>query len=263
MTMKSRFFAMNRGRTNGGPILSLLLWFCLAARILGQPLYLAPGHPDGVALLPPPPASGSAEEAADLASARAVFQGRTSGEEKRAFKDSSLAFSLFASAIGPEFNPDKMPRTWAVLQEVKKEIGAAIDTPKDFWKRPRPYVLDERLSLGKPEPSFSYPSGHSTRGTVYALVLAEIFPSDHQAIYEIGRNIGWDRVLIGKHFPSDVYAGRVLGQAIVRELKANTRFQADLAAARAEAAAAQESRGGKGRWAKGSSGRGPGTLTKT
>src|SRR5712671_3422804 len=65
--------------------------------------YLAPGHPDSVALLAPPPVSGSAEEAADLATARAVFQGRTADENARAMKDSSLSFSLFAPAIGPIF----------------------------------------------------------------------------------------------------------------------------------------------------------------
>jgi acid phosphatase (class A) len=56
---------------------------------------------------------------------------------------------------------------------------------------------------------------------------------------EIGRNIGWDRVLIGKHFPTDIYAGRVLGKAIVHELLASPAFQHDLAEAKAEVQAAQ------------------------
>jgi acid phosphatase (class A) len=68
-------------------------------------------------------------------------------------------------------------------------------------------------------------------------VLAELFPEKREAILTIGRDIGWDRVLIGKHFPTDVYAGRVLGQAIVRELRANAAFEHDLANAKAEIAA--------------------------
>ncbi len=208
----------------------------LAPQLWAQSGYLTAGSPDGVALLPPPPASGSAEEAADLQTVRSVFKVRTPTEEKRAFKDATLAFSLFAPIIGPEFDPQKLPKTWALLQEVKKEIGGVIDTPKDFFKRRRPYVVDPQLSLGKPEPSFSYPSGHSTRGTVYSLLLAEIFPAHSDAILELGRDIGWDRVLIGKHYPSDVLAGRVLGQAIVRELRKNAQFERDLAQAKAEAA---------------------------
>lgn len=50
----------------------------------------------------------------------------------------------------------------------------------------------------------------------------------------IGRDIGWDRVLIGKHFATDINAGRVLGQAIARELLASPAFQRDLAEAKAE-----------------------------
>jgi acid phosphatase (class A) len=56
----------------------------------------------------------------------------------------------------------------------------------------------------------------------------------------LGQRIGWDRVLTGYHFYSDVQAGRVIGQAIVREMMANPAFQHDLAEAKAEIAAAQQ-----------------------
>jgi acid phosphatase (class A) len=225
-----------RPRNSPLPVLALLVALCLPAA--GQSLYFPNGLPDGIALLPPPPARGSAEEAADLDCVRAVCKARTSDEEARAMKSSSLAFSLFAPAIGPSFDLTKLPRTTALLQQVKKEIGTAIDLPKEHFKRLRPYQLDDQLSVGKPEPSFSYPSGHSTRGTVYALVLAEIFRDKREAILAEGREIGWHRVLIAKHFPSDVYAGRVLGQAIVNSLLTNASFQRDLVEAKAEVASA-------------------------
>jgi acid phosphatase (class A) len=69
---------------------------------------------------------------------------------------------------------------------------------------------------------------------VQALLLTELFPEQSEAILAVGRNMGWDRVLIGKHFPTDVYAGRVLGRAIVRELLASPAFRHDLAEAKAE-----------------------------
>ena len=216
------------------------LWLAMVAPLFGQASYLAAGHPDGVALLAPPPLPGSPEEAADLASVREVFHGRTEAEKSRAMMDSGLSFSLFAPAIGPEFDLAKLPKTRALLEQVKTNIQEAIDVPKNYFKRKRPYQMDEGLGLGKPEPSFGYPSGHSTRGTVYALLLAELFPEHRQAILAIGRDIGWDRVLIGKHFPTDVYAGRVLGQAIIRELAANLAYQHDLADAKAEIAGARQ-----------------------
>jgi acid phosphatase (class A) len=225
------------GRGGLGLILCLLLF--VAPPLLAESYYLAPDRPDGVALLAPPPEAGSAEEAADLASVRAVFNGRTPAETARAAKDSSISIFLFAPAIGPFFQPGKLPKTEALYKKVKKDIGAPIDIPKDHWKRHRPYQMDDQLSLGPREPSYGYPSGHSTRGTVQALLLADLFPEQKAAILEIGRNIGWDRVLIGKHFPTDIYAGRVLGQAIVRELLASPAFQHDLTEAKAEAQAAQ------------------------
>jgi acid phosphatase (class A) len=219
--------------------LTLLLLLFVAPPLLADSSYLAPDRPDGIALLAPPPEVGSAEEAADLASARTVFNGRTPAEAVRAAKDGSLSIFNFAPAIGSFFQPGKLPKTEALFAKVRKDISVAINTPKDHWKRRRPYQLDEQLSLGQPEPSYSYPSGHATRGTVQSLLLAELFPEQKAAILEIGRNIGWDRVLIGKHFPTDIYPARVLGQAIVRELLASPAFQHDLAEAKAEVRAAQ------------------------
>ena len=214
-----------------------LLLFAAPARA-AEESYLVPGHLDSIALLAPPPVPGSEEEAADLASARAVFKARTPAEEARANKDASLSMFLFAPAIGPFFAEGKLPKTEALFQKVKSEIGEPVDRAKKHWHRQRPYQLDPKLSLGRPERSFSYPSGHSSRGTVYALLMAELVPEKKEAILAIGRTIGWDRVLIGKHFPTDIYAARVLGQAIMRELKASPAFQRDLAAAKAELAAA-------------------------
>ena len=240
--MHLSFYRLPPPRLTGFYSRLLILQLCLLATAplsAGEP-YLAPGQPDGVALLPPAPAPGSEEEKADLTSTRSVFDGRTPAEEKRAFKDATLAFSIFKPAIGDVFRLEALPKTSALLQKVKKEIGSVIDIPKDHFKRVRPYKLDPHLSLRDPEPSFSYPSGHSTRGTVYSLLLAELFPEKRDAILQVGREIGWDRVLIGKHYPTDVYAGRVLGKSIVRELQASAVFRRDLADARAEIEAAAQ-----------------------
>src|SRR5262245_54229290 len=64
---------------------SYALIFCLllfvAPRLPAQTNYLTPGHPDGIALLPPPPEAGSAEEAAELAAVREVIKTRTPAEK--------------------------------------------------------------------------------------------------------------------------------------------------------------------------------------
>jgi acid phosphatase (class A) len=221
----------------GGLTLCLLL--LVASPLFADGYYIATNQLDGIALLPPPPAPGSVEEAADLASARAVFKARTPAEDVRARKDANLSLFLFAPAIGPFFQPGKLPKTEVLFQKLKTDLTDPINLQKRQWQRRRPYQLDELLSVGISEQSSGYPSGHSTRGALYALVLAELFPERKEAILDMGRTIGWDRVLIGMHFPTDIYAGRVLGQALLRELQASPAFQRDLAEAKAEALAAQ------------------------
>jgi len=44
-------------------------------------------------------------------------------------------------------------------------------------------------------------------------------------------------VEIARHYPTDIYAGRVFAQAIVREMKRNAGFQTDFAGVKAELAA--------------------------
>src|SRR5579871_1143083 len=195
--------------------------------LLLQPLfaeefhYLSAGQLDPVAILPPPPTSGSAEQAADLATVK-------SEEHFDAF--------VFAPAIGPFFQHGKLPLTEALLHDVHGDTEQIVQHAKSFWNRTRPYVVDPSLAAHvKPEPNASYPSGHSANATVYALLLAELFPDKQPEILALGRNVGWHRVELAKHYPSDVYAGEVLAMDIVHTLKTSPKFQKDFAAAKAEA----------------------------
>jgi acid phosphatase (class A) len=147
----------------------------------------------------------------------------------------------FAPEIGDFFQQDKLPRTAEFFHAVEKDAASVVDNAKDHWKRPRPYSIDPSLAGGKLEKSFSYPSGHSTESMVLGLVLADLFPDQHEAILAKARQIGWHRVEIGRHYPTDIYAGRVLAQAIFREMKQNGAFQRDFAAVKAEIAGAPQS----------------------
>src|SRR5271165_2497138 len=126
-----------------GRALTLCLLLFVAPALLAENYYLTPGHPDGVALLAPPPAAGSAEEAADLATVRAVFNARTPAEEARATKDANLSIFLFEPAIGPFFQPGKLPKTEALFQKVKKDLAEPNEIVKDHWRRRRPYQVDQ------------------------------------------------------------------------------------------------------------------------
>jgi acid phosphatase (class A) len=194
---------------------------------------------DAIALLPPPPPLGTAEDVADRESTLRVYTARTPEEIALGKSEHTVTIFAFTSAIGPFFRPGKFPQTEALFAEVEAETKKIVNAAKNTWKRPRPFVTDPArfAEPGDPEKSPGYPSGHSTRGTLFALLLAEIFPERREAILAKGRDIGWVRVEIGVHTPLDIHAGRVLGQALARELLHSPAFQANLAAARAEVAA--------------------------
>ncbi len=200
--------------------------------------YLPEGKPDAIALLAPPPQPYSPEQAADLQEVREVSHAASHADLVAAKSETKFTIFTFTPAIGGFFRPGKFPKTEDFLQNVRSDAATTVDGAKDYWKRPRPYKIDPSLADGKLETSFSYPSAHSTESMVLALVLADLFPDKHDAILAVARNIGWHRVEYGRHYPTDIYAGRVLAQAIVREMKKSDKFQRDFAAARAEIAGA-------------------------
>ncbi|HEY3763089.1 MAG TPA: phosphatase PAP2 family protein [Verrucomicrobiae bacterium] len=201
--------------------------------------YLAAGQPDVVALLAPPPLPGSPEQAADMQTVQEVYHACGSNDMAVAYSQKKFDIFNFTPAIGDFFQRGKFPQTEAFFHKVQSDAETVTDQAKDHYKRPRPYFTDPTLANGKLETSYSYPSGHSTESMVLALVLADLFPDQHDAIIGTARTIGWHRVMIARHYPTDIYAGRVLAQAIVEQMKKSGDFQEDFAAAKAELAHAK------------------------
>ena len=200
--------------------------------------YLKADKPDAIALLAPPPLADSAEQAADMDAVRAVYHAANSNDIAAAYSEKKFDIFNFTPAIGAFFQSNSLPKTTVFFHRVQTDAEAVTDNAKDFYKRPRPYVTDPSLANGKLEKSFSYPSGHATESMVLALVLADLFPDKHDAIIAEARGIGWRRVEIARHYPTDIYAGRVLAQAIVKQMNKNADFQRDFAEAKSEIATA-------------------------
>jgi acid phosphatase (class A) len=202
--------------------------------------YLKDGKPDATTLLAPPPLPGSAEAMADLNEVRAVFHSANSNDQAAAYSEKSFTVFNFAEVAGPFFAEEHLPKTAAFFEKVQSDAANITDAGKDYFKRPRPYTIDPTLANGKLEKSFSYPSGHSTESMVLGLVLADLLPEKRDAIIAHARTMGWHRVQIARHYPTDIYAGRTLALAIVKQMKKSDEFEKDFAAAKAELAAAQK-----------------------
>jgi undecaprenyl-diphosphatase len=85
-------------------------------------------------------------------------------------------------------------------------------------KRPGAFLETiSKLSQGPGEvldPSF--PSAHTLYAFMMATVLAAWFPRYRIVFYVAAGFIGWTRIYLGLHFPTDVIAGGLLGYGITR-----------------------------------------------
>jgi acid phosphatase (class A) len=201
--------------------------------------FLAPGKPDAATLLAPPPLPDSAEQAADMDEVKTVYHAAGSNDMAAAYSEKKFSVFNFTPAVGEFFQSNSLPKTAAFFAKVQLDAETVTDLGKEYYHRPRPYTTDPSLANGKLEKSFSYPSGHSTESMVLALVLADLLPDQHDAILAHARLIGWHRVQIARHYPTDIYAGRVLAQAIVKQFKKSDEFSAAFAEAKTEVEAAK------------------------
>lgn len=203
--------------------------------------------PDTIAILAPAPVAGSTRYEAD----RTVFLATRSLKDtpRWAMAQGDVPipgiFKGMACSVGVELSAKNAPKTIAIISKAGRDMGRAIDRPKDFYKRQRPYMIDEGPictprsdALDK---SFDYPSGHVTYGWTVGLILAELAPDRATPILARARAFGESRLVCGVHNLSAVEAGRTNASILVSALHGSEAFRKDMEAARKEIAAARKS----------------------
>jgi acid phosphatase (class A) len=206
--------------------------------------YLAATNlPDSLALIPPPPAPGSAAFALDVEIAQNTFALRDTPRFKLAAADFELNvphfIEVFSCALDTTITKDNAPYLYNLLRRAFTDIGLSTYAAKNFYKRERPFQYNhEPLAVPEAreflEQDPAYPSGHTALGWGFALILTEIAPNRANEILARGRAFGESRIVCNHHWYSDVVWGRFLGAATVARLHADPTFLADLEAAKAE-----------------------------
>lgn len=189
-----------------------------------------------VVTAPPAPDSISAQGEHELAVM--LDTTRTPGQVALAKRYEQFdEFSLMAPVLGDWCTAQNLPRTHAIFQQIYRECRPTIEAAKAGYNRPRPSVYDPALRPAVAKPvTTSYPSGHAYSAACIAAVLAAVFP-EHAADWEKqAALVRWSRVVGGAHYPSDVIAGKILGEAVARELLRSPRMQQAVAEIRAECA---------------------------
>lgn len=196
---------------------------------------------DGAALAGPPPAVGSARDAADrLAMGAAVSDERLA--QARADQEFS-PWTAMAPVMGADFTEARFPRTAAVFASARAAFGPPVNAAKAAAMRERPFVANPSLTRCDPPDAelaanSSYPSGHGAAGWAWGLLMAELVPSRADALLQRGRDFGESRIICGFHYPSDIEMSRLLASAALARLHAEAAFRRDMDAARRELARA-------------------------
>ena len=209
--------------------------------------YLSPDAlPDSLALLPPPPAAGSAAFALDEEVARQSVPLRGKARWTQATLDADLSFpnapAAFSCALDAPITEERTPKLYLLMHRTLTDVGLSTYGAKERYQRGRPFVANQEPICTPGEQATlatdgSYPSGHTAIGWAWALLLTEIAPERADAILARGLAYGESRNVCNVHWHSDVVEGRVMGAGTVARLHADAAFRADLEAAKSELAA--------------------------
>ena len=83
---------------------------------------------------------------------------------------------------------------------------------KRSTRRRRPYADDARIAALVPAlDEFSFPSGHTLHAVAFTLVALGHYPILAWLLIPFSASVGVSRVVLGLHYPSDVFAATAIG----------------------------------------------------
>lgn len=86
---------------------------------------------------------------------------------------------------------------------------------KNIFDRPRPCnLLDDVNLLVNCSRSFSFPSSHAVNNFAVAFYFYKLFPKFKWILFTIAALIAISRPYVGVHYPSDIFAGALIGMLI-------------------------------------------------
>ena len=220
-----------------------------AVAISALPVFAAPycgveALPDLIKCLPAPPEPGSADFARDIARYEWGKEQRKNPERAAlARHDAVWSYATVADAFSPPFgmelSPTNAPSIWKLLEDSLSTTDQMRVAPKAFYHRRRPFAYFNEEPLCPEEDGVwrdegSYPSGHTMRSMVAALILAEINPAKANEIFVRAMQYGENRVIAGAHWQSDVDMTRIAAAIAYSRLHTLPAFRSQLELAKDE-----------------------------
>jgi acid phosphatase (class A) len=214
--------------------------------------YLTPQFmPNSLDLVPPVPSADSSALMLDKEISRRSFLLRDTARWALAASDADLSFphaaGTFSCVLDAQISETATPRLYKLLRRTLTDLGGATYAAKMHYNRARPFVWNQEPICTPKDRDWlakdgSYPSGHTSAGWGWALILNDISPTQGDAILKRGLSFGESRNVCNAHWHSDVVQARNIAAGTVARLYAQKDFRADLEAAKSELAAARSNR---------------------
>jgi acid phosphatase (class A) len=223
--------------------------------------YLKSSRLDSALILPAPPAAGSVTQANDEFINKNALMLYGSERWVQAGYDSNLYFpsaaKAFSCAANVDISKEKTPTIYKMLELSLVDLGLSSYAAKNKYQRARPFMSNgqgiceisaaDREKYGitysedkdKLSTDGSYPSGHSTIGWGWALIMSEIAPQRANHIFLRGRAFAESRLVCNVHWQSDIIEGKNMAAMTVAQLHTEKQFLKDLEKAQKEYQAAQ------------------------
>ena len=88
---------------------------------------------------------------------------------------------------------------------------------KKTINRPRPYQINSQIkNQGKAIDQFSFPSGHTLHAVIFSIIVISYYPILLLPLTIFTLLVGFSRIILGLHYPSDVIFAVLLGFLISR-----------------------------------------------
>ena len=225
------------------------LLFCGSLQVKAQndekKLYFSTDElPDLIKCLPPPPSFNSPEFSYDVVRYQwGKIQRLDSVRAAIARRDAVWSYDAllaeFSIPFGLTLSRTETPEIWKLMETSLATTDQMRVAPKAYYHRLRPFELyEEHLLSTEMEAELSgegsYPSGHTMRGWLTALLLAEINPARADTLYARGWMYSESRVIEGAHWQSDIDATRAGASIAYAALHTSPEFLAQLQKAKTE-----------------------------
>lgn len=212
--------------------------------------FLSTGEFDVTKVLEPAPRRGDPRYEADRRTFRATraLRGTPRWELATADVETSPTAMMrkFSCAAGMELTPQKAPKLAELVRRASLDTVGQTSMAKEAFARARPFTID-RGAICQPvealidrrhnRMSYDYPSGHTTLGWTWALVLTAALPEKGQQLLARARAYGESRFVCGAHNKSAVEADLHSASATMAIVSTKSAYQSALIEVRKELAA--------------------------